>query len=183
MTTQKEVFLVFMVMSLIIICVFFLVFISANKSGAVENVNRKRAIFFFISLGTVILIMGVTLPKSPYFLYAKSEPEEKVFVVAKQFAFAISKFPIKTEDDFNMSAGVEITVPVDKIIEFSVSSLDVNHGFSLYKEGVLQAQVQVMPGYMNRLRWKFEESGTYDILCLEYCGVAHSGMMAKIKVE
>jgi len=82
-----------------------------------------------------------------------------------------------------MSAGAEITVPIDEIIEFNVSSLDVNHGFSLYKDGVLQAQVQAMPGYVNRLRWRFSESGTYDILCLEYCGVAHAAMAAKLKVE
>lgn len=183
MTIQKEVFLVFTVMFLIIVSVFFLVFQSSGKSGEAQNVNRKRAIFFFIAFGTVLLVLGISLPRSPYFLYAKTESEEKIFVVAKQFSFAVSKFPIKTEDDFNMSAGAQITVPSNKIVEFSVTSLDVNHGFSLYKEGVLQAQVQAMPGYVNRLRWKFKESGTYDILCLEYCGVAHAAMATQIKVD
>lgn len=183
MTTQKEVFLVFSTMFIIIVSVFFLVFISSKKSGEVQNPNRKRAIFFFIAFGTVLLILGVSLPKSPYFLYAKEDPTQKVFVVAKQFSFSISKYPINTEDDFNMSAGAEITLPKNEIVEFNVSSLDVNHGFSLYKDGVLQAQVQAMPGYVNRLRWRFSDSGTYDILCLEYCGVAHAAMAAKIKVE
>ncbi|HEU5291985.1 MAG TPA: hypothetical protein VFU05_15145 [Cyclobacteriaceae bacterium] len=183
MTIQKEVFLVFTVMFLIIVSVFFLVFLSSVKSGELQNVNHKRAIFFFIAFGTVLLVLGISLPKSPYFLYSKEEPAQKVFVVAKQFSFSISKYPINTDDDFNMSAGAEVTVPVNGVIEFNVSSKDVNHGFSLYKEGVLQAQVQAMPGYVNRLRWKFTESGTYDILCLEYCGVAHAAMAATIKVE
>ncbi|MFZ2906103.1 MAG: hypothetical protein WAZ98_07875 [Cyclobacteriaceae bacterium] len=183
MTIQKEVFIVFSVMFLIIVFVFFLVFLSSVKSGEIQNVNRKRAIFFFIAFGTVLLVLGISLPKSPYFLYAKEEPAQKVFVVAKQFSFSISKSPIESEDDFMMSAGAEITVPVNEVIEFNVSSWDVNHGFSLYKDGVLQAQVQAMPGYVNRLRWRFKEGGSYDILCLEYCGVAHAGMTSKIKVE
>ncbi len=58
MTTQKEVFLVFSMMFIIIVSVFFLVFISSKKSGEVQNPNRKRAIFFFIALGTVLLILG-----------------------------------------------------------------------------------------------------------------------------
>lgn len=183
MTIQKEVFLLFTVLFLIIVSVFFLVFISSRRTGEFQNVNRKRAIFFFIALGTVLLVMGITLPKSPYFLYAKEEPSQKVFVMAKQFSFAISKYPISTEDDFNQSAGVEITLPKGELIEFNVSSMDVNHGFSLFKDGVLKAQVQAMPGYMNRLRWKFTEDGVYNILCLEYCGMAHAGMMSKINVK
>ncbi len=183
MTIQKEVFLVFSVMFIIIVSVFFLVFISSRKTGQVQNLNRKRGIFFFIAFGTVLLILGISLPKSPYFLYAEEEPAQKVFVVAKQFSFAISKYPINTEDDFTMSAGAVLTLQSNELIEFNVSSLDVNHGFSLYKDGVLQAQVQAMPGYMNRLRWKFSEGGTYNILCLEYCGVAHAGMTATIEVN
>ncbi|GIL22343.1 MAG: hypothetical protein BroJett042_08560 [Bacteroidota bacterium] len=183
MTIQKEVFLFFIVMFLIIVLVFFLVFQASGKSGGAQNVNRKRAIFFFIAFGTVLLVLGITLPKTPYRLFAAEEPTQKVFVVARQFSFAISKFPIANDDDFSMSAGVEITVQKDELIEFNVSSFDVSHGFSLYKDGVLKAQVQAMPGYVNRLRWKFSESGTYDILCLEYCGMAHAAMTAKINVE
>lgn len=183
MTIQKEVFLLFSVMFFIIVSVFYLVFISSKKTGEFRQVNRKRAIFFFIALGTVLLVLGVSLPKSPYFLYAQEEPSQKVFVAARQFSFAVSKYPINTEDDFTMSAGSEITLPQNEVIEFNVTSLDVNHGFSLYKDGTLKAQVQIMPGYVNRLRWKFTESGTYDILCLEYCGMAHAAMTAKIKVE
>lgn len=183
MTIQKEVFLLFSVMFFIIVSVFYLVFISSKKTGEFQQVNRKRAIFFFIALGTVLLVLGVSLPKSPYFLYAQEEPFQKVFVAARQFSFAVSKYPINTEDDFIMSAGSEITLPQNEVIEFNVTSLDVNHGFSLYKDGALKAQVQIMPGYVNRLRWKFSESGTYDILCLEYCGMAHAAMTTKIKVE
>jgi len=32
------------------------------------------------------------------------------------------------------------------------------------------------------LRYTFKEPGTYRVLCLEYCGVAHHEMTADIKV-
>jgi cytochrome c oxidase subunit 2 len=39
-----------------------------------------------------------------------------------------------------------------------------------------------MPGYINVLRYTFNEPGVYRVLCLEYCGVAHHEMTADIKV-
>jgi cytochrome c oxidase subunit 2 len=59
----------------------------------------------------------------------------------------------------------------------------VNHGFALYDpEFRVVAETQAMPGYTNVLRYTFREPGTYQVLCLEYCGVAHHAMMAQIKV-
>ena len=74
-------------------------------------------------------------------------------------------------------------VMAGKPVEFRVTSADVNHGFGLYDEsGTLVAQTQAMPGYVNRLTHVFEKPGTYRVLCLEYCGVAHHGMIAEIAV-
>ena len=68
-------------------------------------------------------------------------------------------------------------------VEFRVTSVDVNHGFGLYDENSeLVAQTQAMPGYVNRLTYVFQTPGTYRILCLEYCGVAHHDMTGEIKV-
>ena len=74
-------------------------------------------------------------------------------------------------------------VPVGQSVEFRVTSEDINHGFALYDpEMHLVAQTQAMPGYTNKLRYTFERAGTYKVLCLEYCGIAHHNMMAEIKV-
>jgi cytochrome c oxidase subunit 2 len=40
-----------------------------------------------------------------------------------------------------------------------------------------------MPGYVNKLQVRFAEPGEYEILCLEYCGLAHHGMRATVKVQ
>lgn len=72
---------------------------------------------------------------------------------------------------------------VGQTVEFRISSADVNHGFAIYDPGMhIVAQTQAMPGYTNKIHYTFEKKGTYRILCLEYCGIAHHNMMAEIKV-
>jgi cytochrome c oxidase subunit 2 len=64
-----------------------------------------------------------------------------------------------------------------------VTSLDVNHGFSLYDEnGKLLGQTQAMPGYVNRLFVKFEKSGIYTAFCMELCGNSHHRMRGVVEV-
>jgi cytochrome c oxidase subunit 2 len=74
-------------------------------------------------------------------------------------------------------------VTAGKPVEFRFTSADVNHGFGIYDAaGTLVAQTQAMPGYVNRLIHVFEAPGTYQVLCLEYCGLAHHAMTAEIQV-
>lgn len=75
------------------------------------------------------------------------------------------------------------TVKVGQLVEFEITAADVNHGFAIYKnKNQMLAQAQAMPGYVNRLQVRFIEPGEYEVLCLEYCGLAHHGMRAVIKV-
>ncbi|MGH8399001.1 MAG: hypothetical protein ACRETA_12285, partial [Gammaproteobacteria bacterium] len=77
----------------------------------------------------------------------------------------------------------QLTLPYGEPVEFRVTAADVNHGFAIYDNlGVLLAQTQAMPGYVNRLYFRFPKPGTYHILCLEYCGVGHLIMHANIEV-
>ena len=72
-------------------------------------------------------------------------------------------------------------LPVGKQIEFQVTAVDVNHGFAIYGPDMkIRTQTQAMPGVTNILRYTFEQSGTYKILCLEYCGVGHHTMMTEL---
>jgi cytochrome c oxidase subunit 2 len=76
-----------------------------------------------------------------------------------------------------------VQVPAGALVEFRVTTLDVNHGFSIYApDGRLMAQTQAMPGYVNRLRVEFDRPGTYRVLCLEFCGMAHHVMNGVIEV-
>ena len=75
------------------------------------------------------------------------------------------------------------TAQVGESVRFRVTSADVNHGFALYgPDDQIVAQTQAMPGYINELDVTFKQPGLYRVLCLEYCGTAHHGMIAEINV-
>ncbi|MCC6674109.1 MAG: cytochrome c oxidase subunit II [Thermomicrobiales bacterium] len=74
-------------------------------------------------------------------------------------------------------------VPAHKVVEFNVTSRDVNHGFAIYNpEGRLVTQTQAMPTYTNKLIYKFDEPGVYTVRCLEYCGIGHHIMLGSFTV-
>ena len=60
-----------------------------------------------------------------------------------------------------------------------ISSLDVNHGFSLYPVNV---NLQIVPGYDYALRVVPNRAGDYRIICNEFCGIGHHLMIGKIEV-
>lgn len=72
-----------------------------------------------------------------------------------------------------------LRVPLGRDIKLAMISRDVIH--SLYipafrvKEDLVPRQETTMWFVSNRL-------GTYDIMCAEYCGMGHSGMMSKVIV-
>ncbi len=75
-------------------------------------------------------------------------------------------------------------LPTGVPVVFHATSTDVNHGFGVFDpDGRLLFQTQAMPGWVNKVAWTFTEPGRYRVLCLEYCGLAHHGMMAEFEVR
>ena len=60
-----------------------------------------------------------------------------------------------------------------------VASVDWQHGFSLQPANL---NVQVLPGYDMVLTVTPNKTGTYSIVCNEYCGIGHHTMLGKIYV-
>ncbi len=74
-------------------------------------------------------------------------------------------------------------VPANRIVVFNAHTVDVNHGLGVYgPDGRLHIQVQAMPGYVNQVEYVFEEPGRYQVLCMEFCGIAHHDMIAEFNV-
>lgn len=174
---------IFLICATAITAIAILVFISSLRTESVgtPNPTKKRMIFALILGAVAIILLSVTIPKSPYYLYAEETPAKVVHVSALQYAFMMSYEAI-APDMSNIEPIIE--VPANQIVEFRVTSSDVNHGFAIYNDNAeLITQTQAMPGYVNRLRWKFTEPGEYHILCLEYCGLGHSFMRSTFYVK
>jgi heme/copper-type cytochrome/quinol oxidase subunit 2 len=82
-------------------------------------------------------------------------------------AFSYQWLPI-----LKLQKGVEYTL--------HLSSLDVNHGFSLYP---INVNFQVVPGYDYGLRITPNASGDFRIICNEFCGIGHHTMVGRVIVE
>ncbi len=71
--------------------------------------------------------------------------------------------------------GVE--VKAGEFVEFVATSRDVTYGLGAFRQdGTMVFQMQVLPGYENRLVWRFDAPGVYDIRSTEYSGPRHSEM-------
>ena len=74
----------------------------------------------------------------------------------------------------------EISVPTGSTVTFYVTSKDVQHGFKIQDTNI---NMQIIPGQVSKLTVTFDEPGTYDYICTEYCGSAHAIMYGTITVE
>jgi cytochrome c oxidase subunit 2 len=75
---------------------------------------------------------------------------------------------------------VEIRIPAGSTVDIYVTSRDVVHGFHIERTLV---NLMAIPGVVSYRRVKFDRPGEYQIICHEYCGVAHHNMAGKLIVE
>ena len=74
----------------------------------------------------------------------------------------------------------EIRVPEDAEVTFTVTSVDVLHGFNV--EGT-RLNMMLIPGQVSRNTYTFDRPGEYLLICHEYCGLGHHMMYGRIIVE
>lgn len=67
-----------------------------------------------------------------------------------------------------------------KEYKIHLSSTDVNHGFSLQPVNI---NIQVIPGYEHVVKMTPTQSGTFAIVCNEFCGINHHAMLGRIYVK
>lgn len=73
----------------------------------------------------------------------------------------------------------ELVVPEGKPVKLIMSSADVIHSFYVPSFRLKQ---DVVPGTYTSLWFQATQAGEYPAYCAEYCGTAHSKMLAKVRV-
>ncbi len=70
-----------------------------------------------------------------------------------------------------------VEVKAGEFVEFHAVSKDVTYGLGIFRpDGTMVFQMQVLPGHDNKITWKFDAPGTYDIRSTEYSGPKHPEM-------
>lgn len=73
----------------------------------------------------------------------------------------------------------ELVVPKGKPVKLIMTSADVLHSFFVPDFRVKQ---DVIPNTYTSLWFEATETGEHPVYCAEYCGTAHSNMLAKVRV-
>ncbi len=133
--------------------------------------HREKAWLAIVVVALFALLMATIF----YVPYGESAGPDRqlVRVIGVQYAWAIEPSEVLA----------------DRPVEFRLDTRGVNgepavnHGFGVYDpEGVLLTQVQVVPERTQELVWTFDETGTYTVRCLEYCGAKHHEMNTTFEV-
>jgi len=163
-----------LVLMLVVIATFIYVVINSASEEDYEPVKKRfyavRAGLFWLLVTGFIIVSFSSFQGMPYAAQHRDKNSDDTQVINAegfQWYWKLSRNEVKA----------------NKPVVFNVTSADVNHGFGIYDETLrLLAQTQAMPGYVNKLEYTFKEPGTYKVLCMEYCGMAHHSMLSAINV-
>jgi cytochrome c oxidase subunit 2 len=153
---------------------FFVVRFRSTKHPSPEKTKPNVALMEIVwSLIPTVLVFVIFFYGYKGFKTLKSPPPGamKVKVTASQWAWRF--------DYENGLTTQELTVPAGKPVLLTLTSKDVIHSFYVPAFRIKQDAV---PGMENHLWFEPTAVGTYEVLCAEYCGTAHSAMLTKINV-
>jgi cytochrome c oxidase subunit 2 len=129
--------------------------------------DRRERNWLFVLIGVFLVFNVVTLsplvPWQKWLLWDKATPDRTIHIEFGDYEIRLPAEGIK--------------VQVGEYVEFIATSTDVTYGLGVFREdGTLVFQEQVPPGRENRIVWKFDEAGLYDVRSTEYSGPRHSEM-------
>ena len=133
----------------------------------------KPALFY--SFVTFLVVLGVslhivtheTIPWKPIDLNRSEMQADKVFDINIR------------DHQFYLPADT-MKVSCNELVNFRVTSEDLTYGFGLFRQdNSMVFQMQVVPGHMNDILWKFDKPEVLSIRSTEYSGWKGFNMVVK----
>lgn len=137
---------------------------------------------FLIVLGTMAFSMGMAPPSGQHHTIdptkvSETPPFDKPGIMQtgdKRYEAVLVAYA------FGYNPPEKLEVPVGSTVDFTVTSTDVVHGFSIVGTNV---NMMIEPGEISHASQTFDKPGEYLVLCNEYCGVGHEYMQTTIVVK
>jgi heme/copper-type cytochrome/quinol oxidase subunit 2 len=129
------------------------------------DVRERRWLFLLIAVFVVfnVVTLSPLVPWQKWLLWSQPTPNRTFAITVENYQFQLPP------------EGIEVRA--GEYLEFTATSRDVTYGFGAFrKDGTLVFQMQVLPHMTNRLVWKFDVPGSYDVRSTEYSGPHHSEM-------
>ncbi len=129
--------------------------------------EREERIWLGILAVVFVIVNVITLsplvPWQKWMLWSRPTPEASFHVNFRDYQI------ILPSDGIQVKAG--------QFVEFVATSDDVTYGLGVFrKDGKMLFQMQVVPGHENRIIWRFDDPGWYDVRSTEYSGPRHPFM-------
>lgn len=122
---------------------------------------------------TILLMIIFGWGYSVYHDMTQAPPDAyEIRVIGKQWLWQFQY------DDGRMTTG-ELYVPLNRPVKLIMTSEDVIHSFFVPNFRIKQ---DVVPGMYTSVWFEATVPGKHQVFCAEYCGTAHSGMLAKVIV-
>ncbi len=171
---QNTVFVVTIVLMLVVTAAFVLVALNASKEAVdyapvQARSGKTRVAVFWTLIVAGVLVTVITTLDLPYAATRGNVSADAVAIdiEGRQWLWVMDETEVRAGDT----------------VVFNVSAFDVNHGLGVYTPDMqMISQTQAMPGYVNSVEVTLEEPGTYQLLCMEYCGLAHHAMTLPLTV-
>lgn len=154
------------------------------------KMHRSEEIWLILSFGMIITFMLITGYQT--FALGMGPPSHKETIdpqkVDQTAPFDNPGINKIGENEYEVVMTLEafsfnphnIEVPAGSTIYFTLTSKDVIHGFQVAGTNI---NAMVMPGYIQKIKQKFDKPGEYLVLCNEYCGIGHQMMSTTITVK
>jgi cytochrome c oxidase subunit II len=100
-------------------------------------------------------------------------------LVSPDNPMGLSREDSAAQDDVVVEGG-ELRLPVGKPVKALLRSIDVIHNFYVPE---MRAKMDLVPGQVSYIWFTPTRTGTFEILCAELCGIAHSQMRGTVVVQ
>jgi cytochrome c oxidase subunit 2 len=150
---------------------------AANSIG-VQIHDAPRLEFWWTLLPTLLLVvlMGFSIVVWHDVQFPGQATALTMEVVAHQYNFEF-RYPGLKSSVFSPDL---MHLPVGKEVQVLISSGDVLHSFWVPE---FRVKAGAVPGLVQNLNFTPTRTGTFDIVCTEFCGPLHSKMQGRVVVE
>ncbi|MGZ3770686.1 MAG: cytochrome c oxidase subunit II [Bdellovibrio sp.] len=180
-TTYNLMFNALLVVSgVLVFAVWFLIIYFCIKyrrgSSAIRSLHTKKFTLAELYLSGFIFLFGLSIfiwsAKTYHTMFSLPKNSLEINVIAKQWLWIFRD--VHSKDNIN-----SFKIPMGKPVRLVMTSLDVVHSLFIPAFRIKQ---DVLPGRYTSIWFTATKTGTFDILCTQYCGLNHSQMRATVEV-
>ncbi|MEK6626960.1 MAG: cytochrome c oxidase subunit II, partial [Bdellovibrionota bacterium] len=145
-----------------------------QKTGTITGSHKLEIIWTVIP--TIVFVAIAFYGWSAYRVL--EHPPDNAYhirVIAKQWAWIFNY----TVDGKEVQTLGQLYVPINRPVVLDMTSLDVIHSFSV---PAFRVKKDVVPGLRTKVWFTPNRPGAYQAYCTEFCGTAHSKMLATVQV-